>query len=160
MSEKILYIDPQKCIGCKRCELICSQYHEEKYQPLLSRIRVLLFEDIGLGIPTACSDCRVMVCQDVCPSGAIRGNTVGATIIEERCVGCKQCIFVCPFGGAGFNEGKGVALKCDLCDGDPQCVIDCPTDALQFIDIDRAVMNKKRDHIKEIILEKMGGQDE
>ena len=31
------------------------------------------------------------------------------------------------------NKEKSIFSKCDLCGGDPQCVKDCPTDALTFI---------------------------
>jgi anaerobic carbon-monoxide dehydrogenase iron sulfur subunit len=152
MGNKVLYINPQKCTGCGRCELACSFKHENEYRPMLSRVRLIYFENNALGIPTTCSNCEEKPCVDVCPTGAIKATDDGAvTVNEDLCIGCKQCIFACPFGAVGFNEEKGVAIKCDLCGGDPECVKACPSGAIQYIELDKAVMQKKRDYLVEII---------
>ena len=36
-------------------------------------------------------------------------------------------------------------VKCDLCDGDPQCVRFCETHALEYVDADKVSILKKRD---------------
>jgi len=156
MELKMLYIDPQKCTGCRRCELVCSFKHEQQYNSLLSRIRVVYFEDIGLGIPIVCTECEEKPCMDVCPSGAIKMTKNGITVIDENiCIGCKQCVSACPFGAISFIEEKKVAIKCDQCDGDPECVKNCPTGAIQYLPLDRAVMKKKRKYLLDLV--KKGG---
>ena len=35
-------------------------------------------------------------------------------------------------------------FKCDLCDGDPQCVRFCDVKAVDYIDADRVAVDKKR----------------
>jgi Fe-S-cluster-containing hydrogenase component 2 len=156
MESKILYVDPHECTGCGRCELACSFEHEQQYNSLLSRIRVVYFEDISLGIPTSCTECEEKACMDVCPSGAIKMTKNDITVIDENiCIGCKQCVFVCPFGAISFIKEKKVAIKCDLCDGDPECIKNCPTGAIQYLQLDRAVMKKKRKYLLDLV--KKGG---
>jgi Fe-S-cluster-containing hydrogenase component 2 len=38
----------------------------------------------------------------------------------------------CPFGVISINPDKKEMIKCDLCEGNPQCVKWCPTGALEF----------------------------
>jgi len=42
-----------------------------------------------------------------------------------------------------INE-KGLATKCDLCDGDPQCVKVCPKNALKYVEYDEVSVAKRR----------------
>jgi Fe-S-cluster-containing dehydrogenase component len=72
--------------------------------------------------------------MEVCPSGAIirDGETGAVVIVSARCVGCKMCMLACPFGQIYFNTREKVSSKCDLCDGDPNCVKHCISGALQF----------------------------
>ena len=53
-------------------------------------------------------------------------------INEDLCIGCKSCIMACPFGIIGYDYEKGVSRKCDLCEGDPKCVLFCETNALRY----------------------------
>jgi Fe-S-cluster-containing dehydrogenase component len=32
--------DPTRCVGCRRCEIACTEYNEGKTQPALSRIKI------------------------------------------------------------------------------------------------------------------------
>jgi Fe-S-cluster-containing hydrogenase component 2 len=42
-----------------------------------------------------------------------------------------------------FNAAKGIAFKCDLCGGDPQCVKFCWTGAIEYVDSEIAVDIKR-----------------
>ena len=70
----------------------------------------------------------------ICPVRALRRKTeTGAIVLDcDRCIGCKQCMVVCPFGAIHFNHATGRLFKCDLCDGDPECVKWCYTGAVSF----------------------------
>ena len=81
-----------------------------------------------------------------CPVDAIVVNlaTGAKDVLEDRCVGCKVCTIACPFGTIEFNPESGKVDKCDLCDGDPQCVTACPTAAITYIDADSTGIDRMR----------------
>ncbi|MDP2718340.1 MAG: 4Fe-4S dicluster domain-containing protein [Dehalococcoidia bacterium] len=135
MSRKILSTDLDKCGGCRTCELICSWSHDKgTIRPSVARIHVFKEESLGINIPMFCQQCEKAPCMEACPVNAIyRDFGTSATIINhEMCIGCKACMIVCPYGAIGFDSDKHQLLKCDLCQGDPQCVKWCPREALRY----------------------------
>ena len=58
------------------------------------------------------------------PKGAISvSQETGAIVInDDICNGYRSCIGSCPRIQMGLNSIKSQAFKCDLCNGDPQCV--------------------------------------
>lgn len=144
--EKTIVIDYHKCVGCKTCEIICSLVHEGICTSSLSRVRVVKDEKAGWNIPVTCAMCEKPVCVNVCPIGAIfksPGNGL-VTIDQTRCIGCRQCVMSCPFSHVNFNPLQGVAFKCDRCEGDPQCVKFCWTEAISYVPLDIAVEQKRQ----------------
>ena len=144
---KTLYIDYQKCTGCRLCELVCSVSHDGKSNPARSRIRVIKWEAEGLYIPMSCQQCQDAPCLNVCPVKAIsRDEVMGRVYVDyDVCIGCRSCVGVCPFGAMGFNTIDKQVFKCDLCDGDPQCVRFCEEKAVDFVDADEVCLLKTRD---------------
>jgi Fe-S-cluster-containing hydrogenase component 2 len=59
-------------------------------------------------------------------------KTEGVILNQERCIGCRACTFVCPYGAISLDVDKQVMIKCDLCDGEPQCAKYCPKGALVY----------------------------
>ena len=147
---KTLMVDPGKCTGCRTCEMACSLYHEEKCSPLLSRIRIIKFEDRGVNFPTVCSHCSKPQCLTACTEGAIILNAdTGAVVIRtELCTGCRSCLIACPHGQISLHPEKKVPFKCTLCDGDPVCAKFCPSGALRYVDADEFLMAKRRARAK------------
>jgi len=43
-----------------------------------------------------------------------------------------MCVSACPFGAMGFDVQQKRVFKCDLCDGDPQCVRFCDMKAVDY----------------------------
>ncbi|MBW2435295.1 MAG: 4Fe-4S dicluster domain-containing protein [Deltaproteobacteria bacterium] len=134
MDRKLLTIDPEKCTGCRNCELVCSVRHYGVSNPALSRIQVVKWEHIGIYIPMSCQQCEDAPCLEVCPKDAIyRDDALGSVAINpDLCIGCKMCVAACPFGAMRWNSGRSRVFKCDLCDGDPQCVRFCYTRAVDY----------------------------
>lgn len=146
MTQKILLIDPEQCTGCRICELACSAYHERLFNPAKSRVHIIKWDEMALDIPMVCQQCAKPVCADVCPIGAYyRDEKTGAVMINyDTCIGCRMCVYACPFGGTSIDPDGRRVVKCDLCGGNPQCVKYCPTKALQYVNADRVAFLKKR----------------
>lgn len=143
---KVLYIDYQKCTGCRTCEMVCSAKHEGVLNPEKSRIKIMKWEAEGLYVPMSCQQCQDAPCMNVCPVKAIsQDEELGRVMVDyDVCIGCRSCVAVCPFGAMNFNVKEKQVFKCDLCDGDPQCVRFCDVHAVEYIDADSVATEKKR----------------
>lgn len=137
---------PEKCIGCGLCEHACSFNYEKEFNPSLSRIKVERNESRGFFTPVFCTQCEYAPCAKVCPTDALVKNSKTGVVewYKDKCIGCDLCIPACPFGAIMFVNGE--VIKCDLCNGEPECVKICPADALRFIDV-RHVGKDKRESI-------------
>lgn len=140
---KALVVDYEKCTGCRLCELVCSVKHTGSSNPARSRIRIAKWETEGITVPVVCHQCEDAPCIAVCPtSGRSRDSDLHRTDINyDRCIGCKTCVAVCPFGASSFDPVSKQVITCDLCDGDPMCVKFCATGALRYVEASE--MNKK-----------------
>lgn len=144
------------CSGCRTCEIVCSVYHEGIANPSLSRIqwdkRVM---DACITNIMMCKQCPGAECVAVCPNGSLYVDPeTGARVINaDECVGCQLCLNACPVSPSmiRYNAAKNVCFKCNLCDGDPQCVKHCPTGALSssWVEVDDS---SKEDALYEIVL--------
>ncbi len=143
--QKILFVDSEKCTGCRLCEISCSVHHEKVSNTSRARIHVVKWENVGLYVPMICQQCDNPICESVCPMSAVsRDEKTGALLIDsDLCIGCKLCVMLCPLGGVGIDKNRKI-LKCDLCDGEPICVEFCVPGALQFIDSNAINLRKKR----------------
>jgi anaerobic carbon-monoxide dehydrogenase iron sulfur subunit len=144
---KALLINHEKCTGCRRCELVCSVYHDNVSNPAKSRIKVEKWEWEGLYIPMTCRQCVDAPCMNVCPVKAISRDEAQAAVQvdDQLCIGCRSCVAVCPFGAMNFNADTKKVFKCDLCAGDPQCVRFCDMKAVDYVEPARESLLRKRD---------------
>lgn len=145
--DKALMINHEKCTGCRLCELVCAVKHDGISNPTRSRIKVMKWEMEGLYIPMSCQQCQDAPCENGCPVGAIsRNETLNRVEVDQEiCIGCRTCVSVCPFGAMTFNAIDRKVIKCDLCDGDPQCVRFCDVKAVEYIPATDVSIVKKRD---------------
>jgi carbon-monoxide dehydrogenase iron sulfur subunit len=133
---------PDRCTGCRVCELVCSELHEGTFQPSKARIQILSFDETVQDVPVVCQQCIDAPCLEVCPQEALSrdAKTNAVVVDQELCIQCGTCVSVCVIGldavdpqqklAIRLDEDSQMILKCDLCDGDPQCVKFCPTQAL------------------------------
>ncbi|TET65193.1 4Fe-4S dicluster domain-containing protein [Candidatus Bathyarchaeota archaeon] len=118
--------DLAKCSGCRKCEIACSLFHENRIWPEASRIRIFMLVP-GLEFPHFCAQCENYPCVESCPTQALSiSPKVGAVLVNvEKCTGCGQCIDACPGRIPHMHPTESSILICDLCGGDPQCVKVC-----------------------------------
>jgi Fe-S-cluster-containing hydrogenase component 2 len=144
---KALYINYEKCTGCRLCELVCAVKHDGISNPARSRIKVMKWEMEGLYIPMSCQQCQDAPCLNACPVKALsRDEDLSRVVVDyDVCIGCRTCVSVCPFGAMSFNTIDRKVFKCDLCEGDPQCVRFCDRKAVDFVSPDDVSIDKKRE---------------
>jgi len=133
---KVISIDYEKCVGCRTCMQVCSTRQTGAFNQLYSSIETIR-RNLGLeNFPIVCQQCTPAACSAICPVKAIsRDDLLGRMQINyTRCIGCRMCVAVCPFGAMNFNVMSNKVFKCDLCDGDPLCVRFCQHDALDYVD--------------------------
>lgn len=120
-------VDEKKCTGCGLCEVICSLSHLGIVDRNKSAIRVIM-DDLGDSIhkPRVCRQCGKMKCLE-----DDLGKNPSLNIDEER----KKFIWesikryeLCPFEGCFAYDNK--VYHCNLCNGEPQCVLVCTQGAL------------------------------
>lgn len=149
---KRIYAIESWCLDCKRCEIACKTRHSamrDTVQALTKEdpaptARVRVEGDLKISLAVNCRHCEHPKCVEGCISGAMRKDpeTGLVTSDPDKCVGCRTCVSMCPFGCVQVVSvaGRDVALKCDLCTddgrtpGSPSCVAACPNGALIYVE--------------------------
>jgi Fe-S-cluster-containing dehydrogenase component len=133
MKRTSIFRDPDQCIDCKACIIACKvkhmwpPYNTTGAIPEPTGVNLLKVYPYGpeMGadnkvhqsfVSIACMHCEDPPCIKVCPSSAIyKDAETHITLVEAgRCIGCKACLWVCPYGAPNFSE-KGKMVLCDLC---------------------------------------------
>lgn len=130
-----LAIYPEKCNNCLDCEKACAKIKTGREDASRSRIRTIKSLKEAYYGPVVCLQCNDPDCMHICPAGAIRKDpeTGIVSIDDERCVRCLLCTLACPYCGVFYSAKEKKVIKCDLCDGDPECVKVCKPGALQYL---------------------------
>jgi anaerobic carbon-monoxide dehydrogenase iron sulfur subunit len=132
-------ISSKKCTGCHMCELACSAWHDGAYRPSVARLSSTVNPTTTAVKGQTCLQTACAKCEEACPEGAIErlpivvtipggGGPVSGYVLkvnDDLCTNCGTCYDACPYGMIREHPDKGVAFKCDLCDGTPQCVAFC-----------------------------------
>lgn len=171
---KTVFIQPERCVGCKQCEVACAVAHSRSQDPFTalfetppprSRIHVEPGLFLNTAFPNKCRHCDPAPCQAVCPTGAIyRATDRPETVLIEasKCIACGMCAMVCPFDVITFHAPQDVpyrrivALKCDNCIERqrqgliPACVEVCKANALLFGEINELI-KVARTHLAETV---------
>lgn len=132
MTKMMIFFDKDKCIGCYACIIACKLVHAlpphpslppegqprglslislHEHGPFVRGERILHFFQ-----PISCMHCTDAPCIEACPRSAIyRDLQTGAVLVDhDRCIGCRFCLWVCPYGAPHFDS-EGKMIKCDLC---------------------------------------------
>lgn len=135
---RLIFIDPIRCTGCHLCELACSMVHHGILSTHRSRIKVHTLKNPIQNIPVICQACDDAPCIKVCPVNArIRQSNQTVTTDDEKCIGCRACLYICHLASPVINPDTGQTMTCDLCADEvsgPWCVAACHSDkALKWI---------------------------
>ena len=154
MAIKTLFVDPSRCIGCRACEAACRECDSHKGESMV----MVNFIERGWSVatqPTVCMHCQepLAPCAQVCPVLAILITPEGVVQQADpsRCIGCRNCVYACPFGVPKFDVEARLMKKCNLCydrtvqDLKPWCAQTCPTQALWYGDYEEFV-GQRRGH--------------
>jgi anaerobic carbon-monoxide dehydrogenase iron sulfur subunit len=152
---KTVFVNPERCIGCRQCEFACAVEHSRSRDPLLSswedplpksRIHVEAGAWQNTAFPNRCRHCDPAPCVLACPTGAMaQRRELGLVLVDDgKCIACAMCAMVCPFDVVTFHlhaDGGApriVATKCDGCVArtssrrEPACVEACKSGALVY----------------------------
>jgi carbon-monoxide dehydrogenase iron sulfur subunit len=152
---KRIFIERDKCDGCKNCSLACMNAHrsDEAGQTVKGSIYDLNLADPantarheivadGKGgyTPVFCRHCPNPDCVNACMSGALKKDSATGQVLydRERCGKCFMCVMNCPYGNVKPNHLRKEIVKCDFCKDDefnPNCVRSCPKKALHVEEV-------------------------
>lgn len=174
-------IDLTRCIGCRSCQVACKSWNDNPGEqtsfwgtydnpPTLTPITwsLVKFAEVEakgsvklVMSKIQCMHCINPACIAVCPEQVYQKEENGAvTVDSEKCIGCQNCMKVCPFGVPHINwvDNPDLAFvnvepqmtKCVFCfdrisNGmEPACVKACPTNALTFGDRDELLVEARK----------------
>ena len=132
-----MLIDASKCVsGCNACVQACNDEHglrgHDRPKTDAQWIRKVRLRDKESGretsLPLMCQHCEDPPCVDVCPTGASFRRADGIVLVDKHsCIGCRYCMFACPYKARSFiheslddqkpwsPRGKGTVESCNLC---------------------------------------------
>lgn len=128
---KTIKIEPEKCNGCRACEVICSSFHARpKYSsnnPARARIRVIRDPLKNIFFPVYAGEYTPAECMGR-NKYVLDGKEYGE---------CDFCRASCPSRDVFKEPDSGLPLRCDMCEDDPPqkeplCVQWCLADALVY----------------------------
>ena len=161
-SMQTVFINPERCIGCRQCEFACAVAHSQSKDPARalaedplpkSRIHVSPGWAYDMSMPSLCRHCDPAPCAQACPTGAMARDTRHDLVLVDnhKCIACAMCAMVCPFDAVTFYAqangmpARVVATKCDGCverleqGREPACVEACKVDALLYGDLNTLI---------------------
>ncbi len=138
-ERRTLFLDPQRCIGCRACVQACSECPGHAGEAMIHLDELARGDSVQTS-PAVCMHCEEPACAAVCPVDAIHKGPDGVvhTAQRERCIGCGNCALACPFGVPKVDARRELMVKCDLCyertslGMAPMCATVCPSGALFY----------------------------
>ena len=150
---KRIFIDQDKCEGCKNCMVACMNAHRENgakgsfydldlLDPKNEARHTIKNSPKGGYVPLFCRHCSTPECVSACMSGALKKDAVTGHVQydEERCGACFMCVMSCPYGNIKPDKVTHTKIiKCDFCKDNeekPNCVESCPNKAIHVEEVD------------------------
>ena len=154
MSRMGFYFNQSLCTGCKACQVACKDKNNLNVGILFRKVRT--FETGKYPNPGtyhysgSCNHCAEPKCVKGCPTGAMHKAQDG-TVQHDRelCIGCRYCVWNCPYSVPQYIEEFNAVGKCDSCKDlrdqgqNPVCVDACNMRILEWGDLDELKANHK-----------------
>ena len=142
MPKYAMVIDLQSCVGCGACSIACKNENNLTEGVFWSN---KITETSGTFpnvryhyLPTLCNHCTDAPCVRGCPTQAMHKLDNGITMHDpKKCIGCRYCMFNCPYGVIYFNWEKPFKFWRD----DTTVIKDCtasPRELVQKVNNGRA----------------------
>jgi formate dehydrogenase iron-sulfur subunit len=154
-------VDIDLCIGCKACEVACTEWNNleaeetsnfgsyQSHEDLTASTWDLMrFKEVDLDNgdlawlirKDSCMHCEEPGCLLACPApGAVVQYENGIVDFDQtKCIGCQYCVAGCPFDIPRFDQSTKKVYKCTMCVDrvaggmEPACVKACPTGSIRF----------------------------
>src|SRR4030042_3222894 len=138
-NDKRLYIDLDVCSTgqCKDCVIKCSYYYHTQGIGNNGIISVAELAAYAL----VCRRCEEPHCVNACPVEALEQEKKKDKLLVRhnmRCISCKSCSHVCPYGTIYPELVPLLINNCDFCldrrdkKDEPLCITTCPYGALSL----------------------------
>jgi formate dehydrogenase iron-sulfur subunit len=146
-------VDLDACTGCKACVAACHSMNGLDPDEAFRSVGLLhggSSEHAELRtVTTSCHHCVDPACMTGCPVKAYEKDPITGIVrhLDDQCIGCQYCTFMCPYDAPKYSKKRGIVRKCDMCSerlavGEaPACVQACPNGAIaiRVVDQERAV---------------------
>lgn len=105
-----MYIDLDKCVACQACTIACKMENNCSEGSHWNRVVAVgpngNYPKVKMTfVPTPCQHCENAPCVNVCPVQATYKRQDGIIMQDtQKCIGCKKCLEVCPYGVRFFNK--------------------------------------------------------
>ena len=147
MGKLGFYFDMTGCTGCRTCQLACKDKNNLEVGILFRSVQTFetgknpnpgLYHYSG-----SCNHCENPKCVDSCPTRAMHVDADGTVQHDKnKCIGCRYCVWSCPYEIPQYIESLGKVGKCDGCmdlrdkGENPACVDACNMRVLEWGDLD------------------------
>jgi len=148
MTQLGFHIDVRYCTGCLTCVMACKDKNNLGVGALFRRVSRIEGGEFphpwGFYLSMACNHCTEPPCVCNCPTGAMQKREKDGIVFvdKDKCIGCRYCMWSCPYGAINYIEEEGKVGKCNFCMDlidqglTPACVDACPMRILHFGDLD------------------------
>jgi formate dehydrogenase iron-sulfur subunit len=146
-------VDLDRCSGCKSCVTACHALNGLDEDETWRSVGLLHGRGHGSfqqTITTACHHCVDPACLNGCPVLAYDKDSVTGIVrhLDDQCIGCQYCVFMCPYDVPKYSERRGIVRKCDMCHqrlahGEaPACVQACPSEAIRITVVEQTALTR------------------
>ena len=143
-------VDLDRCTGCKACVTACHSLNGLEGGETWRSVGLLHGgspeEPMQKTVTTTCHHCLEPACMHGCPVGAYEKDPLTGIVhhLDDQCIGCRYCVFTCPYEVPQYSTRLGIVRKCDMCagrlsDGEaPACAQACPNEAIAIRVVDKS----------------------